>query len=176
MQQELRRWIRLVESEVTPQLTCFCDCDGVLADFNGHVQTLFGTDPDRMPETALWQAIDSVPDFYLTIPLKADARQLWNAIKPFHPIILTGCPAHNYDESARQKVIWIKRHFGDVEVITCLSRNKPLSMNAPGDILIDDRSGNIKKWIKAGGIGILHTNAASTIAKFQDIIHNRSIA
>ena len=148
----------------------------MLADFNGHVQSLFGADPDRMSETALWQAIDTVPDFYLTIPLKADARQLWTALKRFHPIVLTGCPAHSYDESARQKVLWIKKHFGgNVQVITCLSRNKQQHMNAPGDILIDDRSGNIKKWIKAGGIGIRHANAATTIAKFQQILQDQMV-
>ena len=34
---------------------------------------------------------------------------------------------------------------------------------SPNSILIDDREDNIKGWIDAGGIGILHTSADNTI-------------
>ena len=36
-------------------------------------------------------------------------------------------------------------------------------------ILIDDRSKNIDQWRAAGGIGILHTDAASTIEKLKEL-------
>jgi hypothetical protein len=157
-------------SAPAPLRRVMIDCDGVLADFAGHVQTLFGKHPDAFSVVELWQHIDSVPDFYLTVPLMADARQLWQVVKPFHPIVLTGCPEGNFAEAARQKNIWVKRHFGSVEVITCLSREKSRYLNAADDILIDDRGGNIKKWIKAGGIGIRHVDAATTIHEFQKIV------
>jgi 5'-nucleotidase len=166
---------RLLEGDGV--ITCFCDADGVLADFAHHVQTLFGAHPDSYSEADLWRNINSQSEFYLSIPLMPDARRLWHVLKPFHPIVLTGCPASNYTVAARQKVIWVKRHFGaDVEVITCLSRDKQLHLTAAGDILIDDRSSNIKKWIKAGGIGIWHRDAETTIAEFQAIIRDRIAA
>ena len=37
------------------------------------------------------------------------------------------------------------------------------------NILIDDHKGNIREWESAGGIGILHTSAASTINDFKKI-------
>ena len=39
----------------------------------------------------------------------------------------------------------------------------------PNKILIDDREDNIAAWKAAGGIGILHTDAFSTIAKLKEI-------
>ena len=36
-------------------------------------------------------------------------------------------------------------------------------------ILIDDTAKNIADWEAAGGIGILHTDASSTIAKLKEI-------
>ena len=36
-------------------------------------------------------------------------------------------------------------------------------------ILIDDTAKNIEDWESAGGIGILHTDAFSTIAKLKEI-------
>ena len=36
-------------------------------------------------------------------------------------------------------------------------------------ILIDDRKKKIDQWIAAGGIGILHTDAASTIEKLKEL-------
>lgn len=40
-------------------------------------------------------------------------------------------------------------------------------MIAPGDILIDDMEKNITRWVEAGGVGILHVNAADTIEQLK---------
>ena len=37
----------------------------------------------------------------------------------------------------------------------------------PNTILIDDMEKNIKAWVDAGGIGILHTSAADSIKQLQ---------
>ena len=42
-----------------------------------------------------------------------------------------------------------------------------------GDILIDDYPSNIRAWEKAGGIGILHTDAQSTIQQLQTILSEK---
>ena len=39
----------------------------------------------------------------------------------------------------------------------------------PDSILIDDRVSNIDQWVKAGGIGILHTDTVSTINKLKEL-------
>ena len=43
-----------------------------------------------------------------------------------------------------------------------MTNNKP-------NVLIDDHAGNIREWEAAGGIGILHTDAASTINDLKKI-------
>jgi hypothetical protein len=37
------------------------------------------------------------------------------------------------------------------------------------NVLIDDHKGNIRDWESAGGIGIVHTDAASTINDLKKI-------
>ncbi|MBP5699152.1 MAG: hypothetical protein J6W96_06470, partial [Alphaproteobacteria bacterium] len=60
-------------------------------------------------------------------------------------------------------------NYGIVDgVICCLSKDKQ-KYGKPNDILIDDRPNNIEKWIKMGGIGILHTSAKETIRKLEEL-------
>jgi len=168
-----RQYLQLVEAEARlHERTIFVDCDGVLANFDSHVQTLFGGHPDSFSANDLWQNINSHDEFFLTVSLMPDAHKLWKKLQPYHPIVLTGCPKSNFERAAKQKIIWIKRHFGpSVPVIPCLSRDKQNYLKHAGDILIDDRSSNIRRWVKAGGVGIQHHNAATTIEKLQQILH-----
>jgi hypothetical protein len=48
------------------------------------------------------------------------------------------------------------------------ARNKP-NYSKRNSILIDDRKDTIDAWNAAGGIGIHHTSAASTIEKLKEL-------
>lgn len=151
----------------------FCDNDGVLADFDRHVLELFGTPPSGIPDDEMWDLILATPDFWPTIPLKYGAHDLWAMLAPYKRAFLTGCPKGHYEVAAAHKVVWLKKHFGDdVEVITCLSRNKPLHMESPGDILIDDMSGNMRRWRKAGGIGIHYRTVEQAMTDFKSVMES----
>ena len=83
------------------------------------------------------------PDYWLNLPQLPHAGELIAYLRPRGFKILTGLPVYGYDKAAREKPLWIKKHFGaDIEVICCLTKDKS-SYCRPGDILIDDREATI---------------------------------
>ncbi|CAM6054492.1 unnamed protein product [Sphagnum tenellum] len=83
--------------------------------------------------------------------------------------VLSGCPKTNYDVASEQKKAKFAKQFPGLPVITCLSKNKPDHMIAPGDLLIDDRHSNTKRWIKAGGTAVLFRTYEQTISELEKI-------
>lgn len=141
----------------------FVDLDGVLADFDQHHEDVFGFRPDKTLDDVNWKAIESITDYYLHIPPMEDMHMLWDYVRPYHPIILTGIP-HSIPNAADNKRGWVAKHLGPhVPVVCCLSREKA-RYASPGDILIDDRPKYESLWRKAGGTWITHTSADETLA------------
>ena len=92
----------------------------------------------------------------MELPWMPEGKALWNKIKIFNPIILTGCP-HNYPSAVEQKLNWCARELGPhIKVITCKTKEKP-NYCKEGDILIDDRDVIMKAWIQKNGKYILYT-------------------
>lgn len=148
----------------------FIDLDGVLADFDAHFEVAFGYRNDHnAPEpTDFWQRLGAhaAGHFYAELPLMADARSLWAGVKALHPspIILTGIP-HSLPHAEPDKRAWVARHFGaEVGVICCSSKDKRLH-GKPGDILVDDWFKYRHLWEEMGGIFVLHTSAAKSLAE-----------
>ncbi len=144
----------------------FCDMDGVLADFDQHYFDLFG---ERLGKDGgnprVWPNLKKRPDFFVDIPPMADALDLWERIRKYSPIILTGIPNKNdVPEATSNKVHWIRKNISFyAEVRCCRSQDKWMHCER-GDILIDDREKYKRKWLDAGGGWITHTSAAETIA------------
>lgn len=140
----------------------FVDMDGVLADFDAHHQAVFGFRADKQLDNVDWQSVRRVAGFYAAIPPMADLAELWEAIAPHTPIVLTGVPA-SVEEAADNKRAWARKHLGShVEVRCCRSKEKCLHA-APGDILIDDWEKYRHLWLAKGGHWITHRSAAETI-------------
>ncbi len=144
----------------------FCDMDGVLADFDrGYFET-FGVQTSRENDNVDWKLVRRTPNFFQNLPPMPDFDILWNYIKNFEPVILTGIPS-SVAEAADNKRDWIHKYIGDnVEVRCCMSRDK-CRHAIPGDVLIDDWTKYKHKWIDAGGIWITHTSALNTIEELQ---------
>ncbi len=143
----------------------YLDCDGVLADFDTHFENCFGTPPrdyeDKNGAKIFWRDIHSEqPTFYRDLPLMPDAMELFEAVAPMRPIILTGCPRGGWAEP--QKLAWAAEHFPGIPMVVCMSRDKR-NYCQPGDVLIDDRPHYQSKWEDAGGVWITHTSAANSI-------------
>jgi hypothetical protein len=147
----------------------YCDMDGVLADFNAHHRAIFGKDRER--HSGGWEEIrETAPTFYRDMPAMPDMPLLWQAIAPLLPIILTGSPP-SIAVASNHKIDWKNAHplLGErTPIICCRTRDKALYCR-PGDLIIDDNEdrADIERWEKAGGVWVLHKDAASTILKLQ---------
>lgn len=146
----------------------YLDADGVLVDFNGSCERKFGAHPHHLkfdcPERgllkgdrALWAHVETDPNFWMDMIPFDHAQELVDMARDHDVHILTGCPKSGYDRASEHKKEKLGKLFG-VPVITCLSKDKPLHMNAPGDVLVDDFVRNIKRWREAGGVAVYFQN------------------
>lgn len=137
----------------------YCDMDGVAADFDLHYRNLFGRTRERHTN---WDDVRSVDHFFLGIPVMKDWPLLWDFIRPYSPIFLTGTPS-SISPAGNDKMYWLAAEVGpDVPVICCKARRKALFCR-PGDVLIDDSEEYRGLWEAAGGIWVTHKSAADTI-------------
>ena len=155
-----------------PQL--FLDCDGVLADFDTGATRVLGMPPRAFEQKfglgKFWSKLARDEDFYATLPLMPDARELFDAVAHLDPIILTGLPRGDW--AAGQKMRWAAEHFPGTRIITCMAVDKRRHAQA-GDVLVDDLLTHRHLWEEAGGIFVHHRGAASSIAELKRIWPNR---
>jgi hypothetical protein len=144
-----------LKNGVKSKYVLFCDLDGVLADIEKGVKNKFKKNLDEIVPSIMWRIINKSNTFFDTLPWMPKGRELWERIKEYNPIILTGVPEGSVS-CAEQKINWCKRELGsDIKVITCLTRDKP-NYCLPNSILIDDRNINLKAWNNKGGKFILY--------------------
>lgn len=152
-----------------PQL--FLDCDGVLADFDRGAEAVLGLPPQdfeaRHGRREFWRRLSRHPDFFAGLPLLPDAMDLWRAVEHLGPVILTGLPLGDW--AAPQKMAWAARHFLGARMITTMARAKRDHMEAPGDVLVDDRATYRDLWEEAGGAFVLHRSAAESLAALRGL-------
>ncbi len=167
--------------EIKPyKYTIFIDLDGVIVDFDKFCEQHIGirpkdTDADKATKREFWKRVKTwVNDgnaFFSAMEPLPDASVLLAYIKKYNPIVLsaTGSATKN---AAGEKRDWVKTHIGGAaakRAILVMSAADKAQYATPTHILIDDRSAAIDPWIAAGGIGILHTSAATTIKKLRDL-------
>jgi hypothetical protein len=144
--------------------TIFVDMDGVVADFDAFVLENIGRTfkhQDGPQDAEMWNFLSKVDNLYAKLPPTPYAFELWDLVNSFGAKVefLTAIPRRTTMPDAEpDKRAWITKHFGEhVPVrIGPYSRDK-WKHAATADILIDDRSDNIRDWIEKGeGIGIFH--------------------
>ena len=163
----------LFEEEEVMNYTIYSDMDGVLSDFDKRFMEFSDGIPpgqyeQRKGREEFWKLIDDtvgVP-FWAGMDWMPDGKEYWSYIEKYNPIILSA-PSKN-EESKYGKRIWKKRNMPNNKMILVPAWKKK-EYATPTSILIDDRADNINQWEAAGGIGILHTDAASTIAKLKEL-------
>lgn len=137
------------------KMLLFCDLDGVLADFEAGVFNKFKKPINEIHPGILWNVINKSSSFFETLPWMQKGQELWESIKQYDPIILTGVPPGSLT-GAEQKRKWCAANLGeDVTVICCKTKDKP-KYSFIGSILIDDRSDNVAKWRENGGKFMLY--------------------
>jgi len=154
----------------------YFDLDGVLANFEkAVVETVKIHYWDRKTDK-YWHILDKVPGLYAGLELLPSSLAMFNLVLDKHGPgvveVLTGLPKPTgfLSTAANDKKNWVHAMV-NANVQTNVTNGgrykyKYLEEN-PGALLIDDYDRNIKLWIEHGGIGILHTDPASTIEKLK---------
>jgi phosphoglycolate phosphatase-like HAD superfamily hydrolase len=149
--------------------TIYIDMDGVIVDFEkGYVQK-FGVTPQSTRENknfanrfeifiddGEFSKLDPMPDANLLFTFL-------NSLSVPKEILSSTAAPHWHNRVATQKQMWLLKH--NIQYKANLVPGKDLKHRyaTPNSIIIDDTKSVIDDWNKAGGIGILHTDAVSTI-------------
>ena len=161
---------RGLQEQEDPKYKIYVDMDGVLVDFDGGYEKLTGMttrEADEKGPEFFWKPISKAgAKWWITLNWMPDGKQLWDYVKKYNPELLS---APSREEASKMgKRIWVKRELPGAKLIL-RSADKKQEFASPTSILIDDREKNIEQWEAAGGIGILHTDATSTIKKLKEL-------
>ena len=160
----------------------FIDFDGVLVNFDKGCIKLIGHSLDNVKfqelppseKTRVFETKLDTVDFWAHLEPMPDFNTLWGYIKYFQPNALTAYPTwgrHSMDVAKKGKWQWAKQHLGMPEArFHCVARQNKKNYAVIGghkNVLIDDHQRNIDEFNEAGGHGILHTSAVSTIVQLK---------
>ena len=163
--------------------TVYLDMDGVIADFFGGVEKLYGVShwkqltSDKSKDLRQ-DVIDRITgtNFFETLPKFPTADTLINMIKKFTGgrfSILTSPLRGDHDNSAKYKKVWINQNIVTPnETIVTGRKEKYAVTNGTANILIDDRPINIQKWQDKGGYGILYQANKDSLNKIELALKN----
>ncbi len=162
------------QSNVKP--TVYLDMDGVIADFFGGVERLYGVDhwkqltSDKTKDLRQ-DVIDRIAgtDFFAHLPKFSTADTLIEMIKKFtggQYSILTSPLRGDTENSGYYKKVWIGKNIVKPDDIIVTGRKETYATkNGVPNILIDDRPINIDKWQSKGGYGILYQANKHALSK-----------
>jgi 5'(3')-deoxyribonucleotidase len=163
----------------------FVDLDEVLADFTKAALEIHGwtreqldatrprgvwdiTSTLRLTTEEFWQPIHEAGEpFWTTIDLLPWATQLMDFIYEYGLdwYVITTPSEHLSSYTGKMK--WLSRVF-DSHINRCfINPNKHL-LAKPGAILIDDKEENVRKFIAAGGDGIIFPSLGNSLHRLAD--------
>jgi hypothetical protein len=162
------------------QPVVYLDMDGVIADFFGGVEKMFGVKHWKELTSKLsggqlkQEVIDRITgsDFFAHLPKFSTADSLIQLIKSATGgkfSILTSPLIGDHANSAEQKKVWISKNIERPDEVIVSGRKEKWAKQKDGtpNILIDDRPVNIEKWEAKGGFGILYQANKDSIIKVQ---------
>ena len=163
--------------------TVYLDMDGVLADFFGGVEKMYGVEhwkqlTNDKTKDLKKEVIDRITgtDFFATLPKFSTADGLIDLVKKFtggNFSINTSPLRGDHENSGKYKKVWITNNIEQPDEIIVTGRKETYAKDkASGtpNILIDDRPINIQKWQSAGGYGILYQANKDPLSKVQQAL------
>ena len=147
----------------------YLDMDGVIADFNKRYKELYKIEPK---DADTYKTFDKFFTRFIetrefaTLDLMPDTMELINYLRSLEipTEILSSTSSERRDAPIReQKIEWLNKHKIEFNPILVPGKRHKKDYSNANSILIDDTSVNIDQWRREGGIGILHTDAVSTI-------------
>ena len=156
----------------------YLDMDGVLADFFGGVEFLYGVEhwkelTNDKTKDLKKQVIDRITgtDFFAVLPKFQTADALIDMVKKFTGgkfSINTSPLRGDHENSAKYKKVWISNNIEQPDEIIVTGRKESYAKDkgtGTPNILIDDRPINIERWQAAGGYGILYQANRDSLEK-----------
>lgn len=161
----------------------YIDMDGVLADFFGGVEQMYGvqhwkelvSDKTKDLKTEVINRITGT-DFFATLPKFNDVGELISMVKEFtggHFSINTSPLRGDHENSTKYKKLWIQNNIEQPDDVIVTGRKESYAKDkASGtpNILIDDRPVNIQRWQGAGGYGILYQANRDSLTKVKQAL------
>ena len=164
--------------------TVYLDMDGVLADFFGGIEKLYGvqhwkeltSDRTKDLKTEVIKKITGT-NFFETLPKFNSADALIKLVQDFTGGIysINTSPLRGDNKnSAYYKKVWIGKHLPKPQEIIVTGRKESYAMNKNNkpNILIDDRPINIQRWTGRGGYGILYQANKDSIDKVKNALED----
>ena len=149
--------------------TVYLDMDGVLADFFGGVEKMYGVEhwkqlTNDKTKDLKKEVIDRITgsNFFATLPKFSTADALIDMVKKFTggKFSINTSPLRGDNEnSAKHKKTWISNNIAKPNDIIVTGRKESYAVDkgtGTPNILIDDRPINIQRWQGRGGYGILY--------------------
>ena len=156
----------------------YVDMDGVLADFFGGVEKLYGVDhwkqlvSDKTKDLKM-EVINKIQgtDFFATLPKFPTADQLLAIVKEYTGgtfSILSSPLRGDHQNSANHKKTWISQNIEAPAEIIITGRKESYAKDkrtGTSNILIDDRPKNLDRFKASGGYGILYQANRNPVSK-----------
>tara|TARA_A100001015_G_scaffold303135_1_gene392286 strand:+ start:8843 stop:10012 length:1170 start_codon:yes stop_codon:yes gene_type:complete len=160
---------KLYNEQMDGKPTVYLDMDGVLADFFGGVEKMYGVEhwkqlTNDKTKDLKKEVIDRITgtDFFATLPKFQSADQLIDIVQKFTggKFSINTSPLRGDNEnSGKYKKVWISNNIEQPDEIIVTGRKETYAKDkgtGTPNILIDDRPVNIQRWQGAGGYGILY--------------------
>ena len=171
---------RLYNENMESMPTVYLDMDGVLADFFGGIEKLYGvqhwkeltSDKTKDLKTEVIKKITGT-NFFETLPKFNTADQLVKIVQDFTGGIysINTSPLRGDNKnSAYYKKVWIGKNLPKPQEIIVTGRKESYAMNPNKlpNILVDDRPINIQRWTGRGGYGILYQANRDSVDKVKN--------
>ena len=169
---------KLYNEQMSGNPTVYLDMDGVLADFFGGVEKMYGVEhwkqlTNDKTKDLKKEVIDRITgtDFFATLPKFNSADALIDMVKKFTggKFSINTSPLRGDNEnSAKYKKTWISNNIEKPDDIVVTGRKESYAKDkgtGVPNILIDDRPVNIQRWEDAGGYGILYQANRDSLTK-----------
>jgi len=147
----------------------YLDMDGVIADFDKHYKELYRMSPrDADEKKEFYKLFDHfiANEHFAKLPMMQDAQTLLSFLDstgiPIE-ILSSTSSEKRHEPIQKQKTDWLHKHGIYYPINLVPGKRLKRNFSKPDYALIDDTGQNIDQWRQEGGVGILHTDALTTI-------------